>query len=120
MPYYLPLSDNKKINAILDYLSEHLDEAHTSEAIAKYFAMSAKTMGRLFQHETGMRFSHWHQQLKLINAIELLGNGASTTFVAQSLGYSNDSAFIAMFKRLSGKTPSGFKKAAASTSLHKN
>ena len=113
-PYYLPLSHHASISAILAYVLEHLDETHTATEIAKNFAMSDKTMSRLFKRETGMCFGQWFLQVKLMKAIELLSADASTTTTAQSLGYSNDSAFIAMFKRLAGKTPSAFKSSVIS------
>ena len=113
-PYFLPISHQSCVSDILAYVLAHLEEAHTAKTVAQNFAMSEKTMSRLFKRETGMSFGPWCLQVKLMKAIELLSADASTTTTAQSLGYSNDSAFIAMFKRLTGKTPSAFKSSVIS------
>ena len=55
-----------------------------------------------------MTLEQWIMQIKLLKAIEMITTGSTTTLTAQSLGYSNDSAFIYMFKRLTGSTPSEF------------
>ena len=53
-----------------------------------------------------MTLGQWVMQIKLLKAIEMITTGATTTLTAQSLGYSNDSSFIYMFKKLTGSTPS--------------
>lgn len=109
--FSLPLPDNEQIKKIHSYLIEQENIALTVANVAEHFAMSDKTLTRLFQKELGMTFSAWHTQLKLITAISLLSEAYSTTYIAQHLGYSNDSAFITMFKRHTQQTPSDFKRA---------
>ena len=106
--YSLPVANSSKLNKIKDYIIKHLADSLSAENIAATFAISSKTLLRLCKKETGMTFEQWRQQIKLLKAIELICLGKSTTFTAQSLGYSNDSAFIYMFKGFTGKTPSEF------------
>ena len=67
--------------------------------------MSERSAERLFQDDLGMSFSAWRQQLRLMVALELLGRGDRVTDVAFAVGYSDVSAFIAMFKAALGATP---------------
>ncbi len=107
--YTLPLSDHPSIQFIYNRLIKNLSKNISPQQLAIDCCISAKTMGRLFQKEVGMSFEQWRLQLKTIKAIELLSLGESTTTVAGRLGYSNDSAFIEMFKRRTGYTPTHFK-----------
>ncbi len=81
-----------------------------NEDIASKFAMSSKTMNRLFQKETGMTFHQWITQVKLMLAMAWLSEGDNITMIAHRLCYSSDSAFIAQFKRDLVMTPGEFYK----------
>lgn len=79
-----------------------------SEAAA-YIHVSDKTLTRLFIKDTGLNFVTWKQQFLFTKAIELLQQYKQTTLVAYQLGYNSESAFITMFKKMSGgKKPSYF------------
>lgn len=69
---------------------------------------SIRTLVRLFPAQTGMTFREWRQQRRLLRALELLATGVSVTNVALEVGYENTSAFIAMFRRCLGTTPTRY------------
>ena len=70
---------------------------------------SKRTLTRLFPAQTGITFRTWrHQQRRLLRALELLASGKNVTTVALELGYENTSAFIAMFRRCLGQTPTQY------------
>jgi len=73
--------------------------------ICKASGASSRTVERLFQHETGMTFGKWRQQLRMMQAMRLLGEGAKVTHAALEAGYSTPSAFIAAFRKALGTTP---------------
>jgi AraC-like DNA-binding protein len=52
-----------------------------------------------------MTFGKWRQQLRLLQAMQMLAAGRPVTVVALEVGYNSPSAFIAMFKRTLGTTP---------------
>jgi AraC-like DNA-binding protein len=53
----------------------------------------------------GMTFGRWRQQLRLMQAMRLLAEGAKVTYAALEAGYSTPSAFISMFRKALGTTP---------------
>ena len=76
---------------------------------AEHVCTSTRTLVRLFKQELGIIFILWKQQFIFIKALELLMVEKSTTTVAYKMGYNSDSAFITMFKKMSGgKLPSSF------------
>ncbi|ODN43975.1 hypothetical protein BGC07_01505 [Piscirickettsia litoralis] len=107
-PYIIPLPQDKRAKKATEILMQHTDQSLSIQTIAKNVGTSSRTLTRLFKKETGMNFSQWHQQLKLIRSIEFLSTTRSVTQTAQLLGFSSDSAFITMFKRLTGETPSQY------------
>ena len=85
-------------------------DSRTLDDWADYTGASKRTINRLFAQQTGMSFQSWRQQLKLQRSLELLAVGESVTRVALELGYESSSAFIAMFKRCLGTTPTQYLK----------
>jgi AraC-like DNA-binding protein len=69
---------------------------------------SKRTMERLFRDEVGMTLGKWRQQLRLMEAMRLLAEGAKVTHAALEAGYSTPSAFIAMFGKALGMTPRAY------------
>lgn len=69
---------------------------------------SVRTIERLFVRETGMTFGRWRQQARLLGALALLAAGSSVTTTSLSVGFASPSAFIAMFRRTLGATPSRY------------
>jgi AraC-like DNA-binding protein len=52
-----------------------------------------------------MSFGEWRQRLRVVRALALLEAGRSVESIALDLGYGSSSAFIAMFRRMSGTSP---------------
>jgi AraC-like DNA-binding protein len=73
--------------------------------ICKAAGAGKRTVERLFQEDVGMTFGKWRQQLRLMQAMRLLAEGAKVTHAALESGYSTPSAFISMFRRALGTTP---------------
>ncbi|NMO16906.1 helix-turn-helix transcriptional regulator [Pyxidicoccus fallax] len=101
----LPMPRERRLAAIARALIANPEDGRSLGALAAWAGISERTLTRHFHQETGMTFAHWRQQAKLARALELLSEGQSVADVAFSLGYENVSAFIAMFKRLTGTTP---------------
>ncbi len=86
-----------------------LDDPSNTKTCAQWgfeVGASARTLERLFLKETGLCFSAWRRQIRLLVALDHLACGASIASVAEDLGYQSSSAFSAMFKRTLGRLPS--------------
>jgi AraC-like DNA-binding protein len=66
---------------------------------------------RLFPIETGMSFTRWQQNARILEALRRLSVGEPVMNVAAQVGYESPSAFVLMFKRTMGKTPKQYLKA---------
>jgi AraC-like DNA-binding protein len=108
IPLQLPLPRDRRAVRVADWLREYPAAPGVLKQMAKRAGASVRTLERLFRSETGLTFGKWRQQLRLLEALRLLAAGRSVTAVAQAVGYDSASAFIAMFRRTFGTTPSQY------------
>lgn len=106
----LPLPQDRRLLRIAEQLLQQPGGEATLEQLAAQAGASSRTVNRLFQQQTGLGFSAWRRQLKIMEASRLLAEGESVSRVATELGYAQDSAFIAMFRRHAGLTPGQLKR----------
>lgn len=107
-PLHLPAPHDPRLIRVTDAL---LADPGDSRPLAEWGRLSgatARTLARGFVRETGLTFGGWRQQVRLLRALELLGEGQPVTSIALDLGYESPSAFIAMFRRALGTTPSRY------------
>lgn len=102
-----PGGDPRALRVAQVLLADPSDRRPLSE-IARKSGASRRTIERLFVASTGMTFGKWRQQLRLMQALRLLGSGAKITHVALETGYSTSSAFIAAFHKALGTTPARY------------
>lgn len=105
---YLPISEHPKLRRIADALVADPANRSTLAQWAGELAMSERTLARLVAHETGLTFGRWRQQLHLIVALRQLAAGESVQRVAGNLGYDSVTAFITMFKKALGQSPTHY------------
>lgn len=98
----LPMPEDKRLAPLLAALDQL---PPTLALLEQQLGASGRTIGRIFQRETGMSYQQWRQQWRLMRAIELLATGRSLSYSASELGFASDSAFIAFFKHMTGRTP---------------
>ena len=107
-PLHLPTPASPKLRVIADALAERPENKVSLARAARAAAMSPRSFARHFLAETGLSFGSWHRQARLLRALELLGTGLRVGDVAFTLGYESPSAFIAMFRRIFGTTPTRY------------
>jgi len=105
LPLQLPMPRDTRLNQLCNALLEAPGDQRPLEAWAETINVSARTLARRFQNETGLSFGAWRQQARVLEAMGRLGSGAPVTQVALDLGYDSVSAFSAMFRRASGASP---------------
>ncbi|MFJ4247061.1 AraC family transcriptional regulator [Pseudomonas sp. NPDC089741] len=101
-PMLLPLPADKRLAPLLKTPERLPPELQVLE---QQIGASSRTIGRIFQRETGMSYQQWRQQWRLMRAMELLATGRSLSYCAFESGFASDSAFIAFFKVMTGSTP---------------
>lgn len=112
---YLPTSADAVLAPILAALQQQPGDKRGASYWAGQQGITERTLLRRCQQNLGMSFNEWRQRLRVVAALEQLETGASVQTVAQRLGYSTPSAFIAMFQRLTGAAPDSIRK----RNLHK-
>ncbi|MCW1245891.1 helix-turn-helix transcriptional regulator [Pseudomonas sp. SAICEU22] len=104
-PMLLPIPRDKRLTPLL----QTLDQLPPPLALLEQqIGASGRTIGRILRRETGMSYQQWRQQWRLMRAIELLATGRSLSYCAFELGFASDSAFIAFFKLMTGRTPKNY------------
>lgn len=107
--YSLKIPKSPLLFKIYELFVQSIDYFPSLIKCAEHIHVGSRTLLRMFKHELGVSFVLWKQQFIFIKALELLILEKSTTTVAYKLGYNSDSAFITMFKKMSGgKLPSAF------------
>lgn len=107
-PLRLPLPDDQRALRVANALFEDPSDRTPLAQISRRSGASRRTIERLFLASTGMTFGKWRQQLRLMQAMRLLGGGAKVTHAALEAGYSTPSAFIAAFRKTLGTTPTRY------------
>lgn len=98
VPLQLPNPSDPRALRLARLLLKDPSDRRTLKDLCKVAGASKRTMERLFQADTGMTFAKWRQQLRLMQAMQLLAEGAQVTRAALESGYSTPSAFISMFR----------------------
>ncbi|EJN23667.1 AraC family transcriptional regulator [Pseudomonas sp. GM80] len=101
-PMLLPLPRDKRLTPLLAQPEQLPPELQVLE---RQIGASSRTIGRIFQRDTGMSYQQWRQQWRLMRSMELLATGRSLSYCGFELGFASDSAFIAFFKAMTGSTP---------------
>ncbi|WP_324741204.1 AraC family transcriptional regulator [Pseudomonas veronii] len=102
---YLPLSDDPLVRSITDALQQNPSDRRSLAHWAQLHGRSERTMSRRFQNFLGISFNEWRQRHKLTVALTMIYEGKDVQDIAEQLGYRASSAFIAMFRKLTGVSP---------------
>ncbi|MGF6567362.1 AraC family transcriptional regulator [Kosakonia cowanii] len=105
---HLPVSDHPKIRNMAEMLFKEPGDRRTLKQWARHLATSERSLARLIKNATGMSYGRWRQQLHLMIALSHLAEGQSVQRVAGTLGYDSVSAFITMFRKALGKSPTQY------------
>jgi AraC family transcriptional regulator len=95
----------------LAYIEEHLAEPISLTALARLVGLSACYFCRAFRTTCGMPPQRYQLRQRIERAKTLLGKrAASVTDVSLALGYNDTSAFCTAFRRITGLTPSAYRR----------
>jgi AraC-like DNA-binding protein len=102
---YLPRSGDPALAAVLAALEADPGDERPLAAWAAQVHSTERTLARRCRRDLGMSFAEWRQRLRIVRALPRLEAGEKVASVALDLGYASASAFIAMFRRVTGATP---------------
>ncbi len=108
LPLQLPEAKDPRLMRVCAEIHDDPSIDRTFSEWAGIAGASNRTLSRLFAKDTGMSFTLWRQQARLLKSLELLALGQPVTTVALDVGYESASAFIDMFRKSLGQTPSKY------------
>lgn len=104
-------SVQERIQEILRYLEENMDRMISRREAAKYVFLNEDYFSRMFRRETGMGYKEYVMKQKVEYAENLLKNtGMPIALVASRVGYENYTNFTQMFRKVTGVTPTDYRK----------
>jgi len=112
---HLPVPQDERLRLLTQLMVENPADSRSVEQWASTVNLAQRTLIRRFRAETGMSLIAWRQRARIIQAIKLLNAGESVTDVALSVGYESLSAFISVFKQITGTAPTQYLVASAAT-----
>ncbi len=99
--------DPRALDVARAVIDDPADDA-TLAQWARRTGTSARTLTRLFPAETGMTFVRWRTQVRLRAVLPLLAEGAPVAVAARKAGYATPSAFVAVFRKVTGESPRAY------------
>lgn len=102
---YLPASDDPLVAPVIAALQADPGDRTSLDEWARRAGVTDRTLSRRWAASTGLGFHEWRQRAKLIAALTLLDAEGKVQDVADRLGYRSASAFVAMFHKMTGHSP---------------
>lgn len=110
LPIALPFTEHQRMKAIIQYVEMNIADVHSMLSISSRFALSQRSLSRLFQATLGISFRQYLKLLRMVKALELiLQTDKPLGEIAYDVGYQSLSAFSNTFYQLTGSRPSDFR-----------
>lgn len=108
----LAVPRSPEVKRAVDHLLAHLAE-QTIPQLAQAVGMSERTLRRRFQSELALSPDDYLRHARLIKAMQTLRSAPTKPIseIALEVGYGNQSAFTAAFRRFTQQTPAEFREA---------
>ncbi|OGR81727.1 MAG: hypothetical protein A2X32_09600 [Elusimicrobia bacterium GWC2_64_44] len=105
------LTDGRgKVEKVKNFVRRNCLKKVKLEDAAAAVYISPKHLSRIFKTFSGEGFNQFYLNCKMDKARELLTTTSySVDHISQKLGYENTASFIRVFKKLTGKTPTGYR-----------
>ena len=99
------------LGGIVDYIRENYTENLTLQSLAEQFGFSYSYLSAYFNQYAKEGFSEYLNRIRVQKACEYLEDPAYTIAeVSSAVGYSDHSYFCRVFKKMTGETPSGYRR----------
>ena len=111
LQYAKPAAYDRKIEAILRYLSEHLTEPVSIDDLAARFFVSKYHMMRQFRAQTGYTIHGYLTSKRLMRARAMIAAGTPVLQASEESGFGDYSAFLRAYRKQFGAAPNQGKRA---------
>ena len=103
--------EEDRINVILEYIESHYDKALELSDISKAFNFNYYYLSYYFNNHCKEGFSEYLNRIRIEKACELLkDNKLYVSEISSMIGYSDHSYFCRVFKKITGDTPSRYRR----------
>jgi len=104
--------DNNRADQIYGFVHQHFEKPIPLEKIAAQVSMTVPSFCRFFKKlSAGKTFTQFVNEYRIMHACKLLAEETnSITEISYSCGFNNFSHFSRSFRKITGKTPSDFRK----------
>ncbi|WP_224726472.1 response regulator transcription factor [Paenibacillus vietnamensis] len=104
-------SGNANMKKLLDYIDEHYAEPLSLTEMAKHFHFNPSYLSSYFSSHHSEGFIEYLHRVRTDKAAELLRKGEATiSEISGLVGYSDHSYFTKVFKKLTGMSPSRYRR----------
>lgn len=105
------MSDCERVNKVYEYLLNHYPTNLQFDALAGYVHMSLPSLCRFFRQRTHRSITEVLNDIRINQACKLLADERlSISEISLLAGYANYSHFCEQFRKITGHTPSGYRK----------
>ena len=111
LQYAKPAAYDRKIEALLRYLSEHLTEPVSIDDLAARFFVSKYHMMRQFRAQTGYTIHGYLTGKRLMFARAMIAAGTPVLQASEESGFGDYSAFLRAYRKQFGAAPNQEKRA---------
>lgn len=110
--YELPSKTQSAKNyaQIVIFLENNVDKNLSVPEIATLCNMGTANLKKTFSTYAGIGVMNYFNKLKVTASITMLKNGMTVQEVSNALGFANQNYFSTVFKRITGKSPTQYKK----------
>ncbi|MGO4547854.1 response regulator [Paenibacillus sp. 2TAB23] len=100
-----------EVRKILLYIEENYAKDISVKSLSQYVMMGENYVSALFKKKTGQTLISYLHEYRIVKATEyLMQTDLTVTDIGERVGFMNDNYFIKIFKRITGTTPSQYRK----------
>lgn len=105
------IHNSQPVRKVRDYVLAHIGEPVTTDVLARTCGMNRTYLCKQFSQETGMTLGQYVAQIKMEEARRLMDiTSKSIAEIAEYLGFSSQSHFQRVFKKVTGITPGEYRR----------
>lgn len=106
-----PMTAEERVREVIRFLEDNMDRMVSRREAAQYVFLNEDYFSRIFRKETGLGYKEYLLKTKMDYAEKLLANTSMpVTLIASKVGYENFTNFSQMFRKMTGMTPSDYRK----------